>query len=365
VLIGISFVDENTGYMSGGQNGQPPVGGPQGYRSDDAGENWTWLPHQGAAAMFLDTAAWTKTSAVVAGVAITRFIPGIEYTRNGQFWNRSTELETMDECQSAERVSGIPGGFGLAGVFDVSNGVAISWDGGNRFTHYDANITFDARYGYYPSRTVFYVSAGMWPGKQRRQVGSGVHDLTQRIQIHRTADANGVLAHRVKFDFDVAGKKSADGDTYHCELAKTEDAGKTWKTTYHSEDFYPNGISCPTINSCWVVGEALHDSPKPGVRILHTGDGGKTWDVQLYNPNPHYSLLAVEFINENEGWAAGGELSALHFMGHFWHTINGGKNWTLNEVPQVYGNDMSFINKNRGWATAFTIHEESAVMAYK
>lgn len=113
---GISFVDENTGYMSGGQNGEPPVGGPQvchnhehstqstrccsqGYRSDDGGQNWKWLPHQGAAAMFLDTAAWTKTSAVVAGIAITRFIPGIEYTRNGQWWNRSTELETFDECQ--------------------------------------------------------------------------------------------------------------------------------------------------------------------------------------------------------------------------------------------------------------------------
>jgi len=317
--------------------------------------------------MFLDTAAWTKTSAVVAGLAITRFIPGIEFTRNGQNWNRSTELETMDECQSAERIGGIPGGFGLAGVFDVSNGVAVSWDGGNRFTHYDANVTTDTRYGYYPSRTTWYVSAGMWPGKLSREERNGVHELSQRISIDREVAANGAVKNSVNFNFDVEGKaNAAPGDTYHCALAKTEDSGKTWKTTFESTDWYPNGISCPTVNSCWVVGEALKDSPKPGIRILHTGDGGKNWDVQLFDPNPEMSLMAVEFTDENEGWAAGGHLSRLQFMGHFWHTVNGGKNWERVDVPKVYGNDMSFINKNRGWATAFTFPDsQSSVLAYK
>lgn len=72
VLIGISFLDDNTGFMAGGQNGEPPVcscvavlflltshlrlaqvGGPQVYKSVDAGQNWRWLPHSGAAMMFL------------------------------------------------------------------------------------------------------------------------------------------------------------------------------------------------------------------------------------------------------------------------------------------------------------------------
>ena len=65
-----------------------------------------------------------------------------------------------------------------------------------------------------------------------------------------------------------------------------------------------------------------------------------------------------------QGWAAGGELD-IRFVGHFWHTTNAGKTWTLETVPHVYGNDMSFVNKGKGWATAFTADGESAVLAYK
>jgi hypothetical protein len=53
-------------------------------------------------------------------------------------------------------------------------------------------------------------------------------------------------------------------------------------------------------DNSYVVGESEADSPKPGSRILHTADGGKTWEVQLYNPNPAYSLMAIEMISETE-----------------------------------------------------------------
>jgi len=363
VLIGISFLDEQTGFMAGGQNGVPPEGGPQVYKSLDAGNNWEWLPHGGAAMMFLDVAMDSKTNGVTAGVGLFGVVPGIEYTKNGNNFNRTLEVEFIDECQSTEVVKGVHGAFGLAGEFDKSNGVAVSFDQGVHFTHFDANLTTGARYGSYPSRTTWYVSAGDWPEDLRDQA-PGVHALTQRIRISRQeAEANnGYLHMGVNFDLEPVASHDPNAG-YSCQFAKTTDGGKTWTSLYKSTDFYPNGISCPTVNSCWAVGEA-DNGASPGVRILHTGDGGRTWEVQMFNPNPRYSLLAVDFLDEQEGWAAGGELSLAHFSGHFWHTTNGGKNWTLNQVPGVYGNDMSFVNKNRGWATAFTWDEQSAVVVY-
>jgi len=301
---------------------------------------------------------------VTAGVGLFGVVPGIEYTKDGEKFNKTLEVELIDECQSTERVQGVVGAYGLAGEFDKSNGVAISFDQGAHFAHFDANLTTGARYGSYPNRNTWYVTAGEWPNEERDNA-PGVHALTQRIRMHRkqgNANSQTHITNGVNFDLHPEEFAHKNGN-YRCQIKRTIDAGKTWQNLFTHEDFYPNGISCPTVNSCWVVAEAV-GGPGAGIHILHTGDGGKTWDEQLRNSNPHYSLLAVDFLDDQEGWAAGGELSALHFSGHFWHTTNGGKNWTLNQVPQIYGNDLSFINKNKGWATAFTVHEQSAVAAY-
>jgi len=361
VLVGISFLDDNVGFMSGGQNGEPPVGGPQVYKSLDGGNSWQWLPHSGFAMMFLDVAMDTKTNGVTAGVGIL-VVPGIEYTVTGNNFNKTLEVEMIDECQSTEVIKGVAGAFGLAGDFDKSNGAAVSFDRGLHFTHYDANLTTISRYGAYPNRNTWYISAGDWPGRKNKV--PGVKQLTQRISIITEQDENSKFI-RNSFRFNT--QPVADPNpNYDCNIAKTTDGGRSWQMLFKTEDFYPNGISCPTVNSCWVVAEADHHSPiGEGIHILHTTDGGKSWETQLRNTNPHFSLLALEMINEQEGWAGGGELAATHITGHFWHTVNGGKNWTLETVPGVYPNDFSFINRNKGWATAFTIHGDSAVLAYK
>jgi len=360
VLVGVSFLDEKVGFMSGGQNGEPPVGGPQVYKSLDGGVSWEWLPHSGFAMMFLDVAMDTKTNGVTAGVGIL-VVPGIEYTLTGNNFNRTLEVEFIEECQSTEVVKGVPGAFGLAGDFGKTNGVAVSFDKGQRFAHFDANLTTISRYGAYPSRTTWYVSAGDWPS-QERDNAPGVHALTQRIRVKSTLDENkNWIKNGVEIDLEPAVDDENAG--YDCNIARTTDGGRTWSMLFETQDFYPNGISCPTVNNCWVVGEASHGDGA-GIHILHTTNGGRTWETQLRNTNPHFSLIALDFINELEGWAGGGELAATHIVGHFWHTVNGGKNWTLETVPGVYPNDFSFVNRGHGWATAFTIHGLSALLAY-
>jgi len=272
----------------------------------------------------------------------------------------------VEECQSVENIKGVKGGFGLAGEFNKANGAAISTDGGITFKFLDAGLNTSSRYGSYPSANTWYLSAGDWP-ESKLPTAPGEKRLSQRISLHR--DAN-TLAMRPRFRLYDPHNPPAEptpDDTYHAAIAKTTDGGKTWKTVYYDQgNFYFNGISCSTELHCWAVGEA-DNGPNPGSRILHTNDGGNTWEVQLYNKNPAYSLMAIAMISDTEGWAAGGELDAK-FQGQFWHTTDGGKTWTDSEIFSIYGNDLSFVvgpQGVKGFATAFTLEQQSAVCVYE
>lgn len=101
----------------------------------------------------------------------------------------------------------------------------------------------------------------------------------------------------------------------------------------------------------WVVGSA-------GV-ILHTGDGGTTWEVQKSGTD--YELEGVFFVDSLNGWAVGGNIRPprkenfidrdVGAMGIILHTTDAGKTW----LPQVMGDarwlyDVTFIDKDMGWA---------------
>jgi len=366
VLIGISAVDNNTVYMSGGQDGTPPIGGPQVYKSTNAGKNWALMPHAGSAMMFLDVAFGTATSGVVGGIGLVGIVPGIEYTLNGQHFNASAVIQLASECQSVETIGGVKGGFGLAGEFGKANGAAVSVDGGITFRFVDAKLNTSARYGAYPSANTWYISAGDWP-ESKLPTAPGEKRLSQRISLHRDPLSNTMKPSIKLYDAAAPPRPLSPDDTYHAAIAKTTDAGKTWSTVYYDQgNFYFNGISCTTDDHCWAVGEA-DNGPRPGSRILHTNDGGKTWEEQLYNKNPAYSLMAIEMLSETEGWAAGGELDAA-FQGQFWQTVDGGKTWKDWEVWSIYGNDLSFVKSAKGvkgFATAFTLESQSAVCIYE
>ncbi|WP_286235758.1 WD40/YVTN/BNR-like repeat-containing protein [Thalassotalea sediminis] len=62
----------------------------------------------------------------------------------------------------------------------------------------------------------------------------------------------------------------------------------------------------------WAVG---HDS-----LILHTADGGKSWQIQQYLPSQQKPLMDVVFKNEKEGVAIGS-------YGLFYRTYDGGNTW--------------------------------------
>lgn len=79
-------------------------------------------------------------------------------------------------------------------------------------------------------------------------------------------------------------------------------------------------VSFADANNGWAVG---HDAT-----VLHTADGGKTWQLQNYNPADHKPLLSVLALDAQHAIATGA-------YGLFLQTADGGKSWTNVDAPAL------------------------------
>jgi photosystem II stability/assembly factor-like uncharacterized protein len=121
----------------------------------------------------------------------------------------------------------------------------------------------------------------------------------------------------------------------------------------------------------WVVGSKTFDVPHWGQVILHTQDGGFTWETQ-YEHAPDVEVIGaglfsvhrladVQFIDGQTGWAVG---SAERFYGDGWefygailHTFDGGQTWQDTASPLYDGRPreffaVDFLDDQSGWALA-------------
>jgi len=305
----------------------------------------------------------------------------MEYTTNGiNFQAPSPNPNFVGTSQDAKRIMGVDRAFGLVGLYtddkDRSfNGLTASFDGGMTWKDYDTGVVYPwARYGHFPDPNNWYITLGAWPGDLDWDDSSEARVLNQKLRIHNKLGAQ--FRHQVIKSAPAIpvrpNRSLLQTIGYWAMIAKTTDAGKTWQIVYNdTNNFYFNDIDCPTINDCWAVGESESDSPQPGVRIVHTADGGKTWDVQMYLSDPNYSLMDVGFVNATEGWAVGGYLSARNFSGEFFHTSDGGQHWTTAQaLSDEYATALSFVTSPTsvggylGWATALTEEGASSILGY-
>jgi len=93
----------------------------------------------------------------------------------------------------------------------------------------------------------------------------------------------------------------------------------------------------------WVVTAGASSSTDTGY-IMKTTNGGSNWVIQN---NSIMNYNAVQFVDDNTGYAAGGDGPARLFK-----TINGGLNWwTISSSMNGYGTleDICFVNRDTGW----------------
>ena len=88
--------------------------------------------------------------------------------------------------------------------------------------------------------------------------------------------------------------------------------------------------------------------------ILHTADGGATWDEQ--DSGTEFILERVFFVDRNHGWAVGGwprgaAVSVYGGMGVILATSDGGRHWSKQlDGEATWLKDVFFLNARQGWA---------------
>tara|TARA_Y100000817_G_scaffold124578_1_gene97611 strand:- start:2666 stop:3796 length:1131 start_codon:yes stop_codon:yes gene_type:complete len=111
-------------------------------------------------------------------------------------------------------------------------------------------------------------------------------------------------------------EKSGDrifGVGVHGIIVFSDDEGETWKQAKEVPFTKTlTDISCPSQNKCWATG---HDAT-----ILHSYDGGETWQIQYQDVDFDAPLLSVHMYDDYEGVALGAFALSLR-------TSNGGISW--------------------------------------
>jgi photosystem II stability/assembly factor-like uncharacterized protein len=115
-----------------------------------------------------------------------------------------------------------------------------------------------------------------------------------------------------------------------------------WHIVYNAPpDINYNDIFFVDQNNGWVIGGSS--------KILHTTDGGNTWETQEVEGGKLHYLSSVHFPNTQLGYAVGADFS-------FIRTTNGGKLWideTLTPLPAftMGYNSVFFKDNQNGWLT--------------
>jgi len=122
-------------------------------------------------------------------------------------------------------------------------------------------------------------------------------------------------------------------------ILHTSNGGSSWQqqTSISAENL--DAVSFVDTKHGWIVG--------PPDSVLHTSDGGKSWSEQ---PLPKYVgvMKAVAFVDSKTGWAGG-----WGNTGHIFKTVDGGSTWVHQPTKQLTVNayhTMFALDANNVWA---------------
>ena len=138
-------------------------------------------------------------------------------------------------------------------------------------------------------------------------------------------------------------------------MIKSIDGGQTWTAL----DLSPHASSLidvyfPTPDNGWVVG-GFSDRPNPRYRdlkpvILHTEDGGKTWDDRLKSMRSEFPAgtwgWKIQFLDSQLGFVSLENFTEAFIL----KTTDGGKSWTKFTVTDNANLEgIGFLNATEGW----------------
>jgi len=148
----------------------------------------------------------------------------------------------------------------------------------------------------------------------------------------------------------------------HRVILHTADGGSTWNAQVNQSEKDPlKDVYFVSASVGYAVGESGN--------ILKTSDGGGTWVSQLEDQS--YQFFSTCFLNEAEGYV-GGEYLGLPHVSVIFKTSDGGNSWesqTFGEDETI--TDLFFPDENTGWAlgsaltTGFLLYSEDGGVTWE
>jgi len=140
-------------------------------------------------------------------------------------------------------------------------------------------------------------------------------------------------------------------------LLKTTDGGKTWNGTIIG--LYIDAMSFVNPRQGWIVARKEFGNIRRGV--FHTSDGGITWVQQIGDTTETFlQSYTIAFLDSLNGWTVRWVNGYENFGGQLLHTTDGGKTWEVLPYSQIFNNyagpigKIYFYNSLRGWVVGYS-----------
>jgi len=261
------------------------------------------------------------------------FTPQSGWMGFNRTWDGGKTLHNQRKGFTKHTISGID-------FIDSNIGWAVGWDGSIAKTT-DGGKSWHVQWNNPEHRLngVFvldenYVWAVGWGGLIVYTRDGGINWKQKIIKMSELKNPHWAVTFVNRFDgWIVGGYDDVGGWVLH-----TADGGETWEAQMQEGLPIWVDVAFTDRNTGWLVGEGGSDYTKGA--IYHTVDGGNTWMPQLDNQTRNFR--AVCFIDVSTGWICGRDW--------IYHTSDGGENWEVQiENEYMFPWDLCFIDENTGW----------------
>jgi photosystem II stability/assembly factor-like uncharacterized protein len=205
--------------------------------------------------------------------------------------------------------------------------IEVSTEDGKSWTRHTTNATVNLYGAACPSVSMCVV---VGTGSQRR-TGIVVSTHDDGMTWHRqgapsgTSDIDSISCPTTRMCVTAGDKVSAHGESG--VISVTQNAGRTWKNTVIPQALVLDGVACPSVNRCTVVGfgSIPFQPTTPGIVVTST-NGGRTWAKPVV-PKGFYVLRSVSCTSTGACVAAGGSGSTPNDEGYLLGTRPSAASW--------------------------------------
>lgn len=361
INYGFDMVNHQVGYFACMDN----ANGPHFRKTTDGCATIDEIQYPPMMLMLIGTAAFDENTTIGTGFGSS--MPGIElascvFTVDGgesyrrclgdeqwliSVWNSISKAQDESVVVAVGEFVTFPDShYGIA--MTDRNGVSTyvdSWV-------YDFENLIPPRYGSFWNASYGFVSGGTWDASSS-SLSSQMYQLSERLSI--TIDGNATLPNL---------SRRHQVNAYAAVIARTVN-GQTFETVFTSNQFYMNQISMASPTVIVAVGEECVN--RCTCVIIRSEDGGNTWRQVHASEN---SLVAIEMINEQEGWAGGVTEPSLDqpLNAFLLHTTDGGRSWT----QYTHGDPLAYTvfgfsvdDDKKIYANLVSVSGQNAIFRYE